>query len=137
MAQVTKNIILRFAPDTVDQPIVYRLVKDYDLIPNIIKASIDQGKRGYTLLSLTGEEENYAQACDYLRASGLEVQSLVDRVRWDESLCTQCGACTALCPSQALSMRYPQMTVSFDGEKCVVCHMCIEACPVGAVKLDF
>jgi ferredoxin len=88
-------------------------------------------------MSLTGEEENYQRAYKYLCDCGLEVQSLVDRVSWDRDICTQCGACTALCPSHALQMQYPQMTVSFDGEKCVVCRMCLEACPVGAVKVDF
>lgn len=134
---VTKNVILRYAPEVVEEPIVYNLVKNFDLIPNIIKASVNPEKRGYLLLSLTGREEDYAAALTYLQQPGMEVQSLVDKVSWDQEVCTQCGACTAVCPSGALSIQRPQMTVGFDGEKCVVCHMCIEACPVKAVRLDF
>ncbi|MCX5798799.1 MAG: NIL domain-containing protein, partial [Proteobacteria bacterium] len=32
-------MILRFKRNTVDKPIVYRLVKDYDLIFNILRAN--------------------------------------------------------------------------------------------------
>ena len=134
---ITQNVILRYSPDLVGDPIVYLLVKEYDLIPNIIKASVNPDKEGYILLGLTGEKENYKRAIERLQEIGISVQSLVDRVNWDEDKCTQCGACTAVCPSQALSLQRPEMTVTFDGDKCVVCHMCIQACPVNAVPLDF
>lgn len=135
--RITKNVILRYSPDLVSDPIVYLLVKEYDLEPNIIKASVNPDKEGYILLSLTGEEDNYMNAIARLEGLGLEVQSLVDQVKWDEEKCTQCGACTAVCPTMALSLSRPGMTIDFDGEKCVVCNMCIQACPVSAVTLDF
>ncbi|MEG1997625.1 MAG: 4Fe-4S binding protein, partial [Clostridiales bacterium] len=50
--------------------------------------------------------------------------------------CTQCGACTALCPTHALYVERPSMAVKFDGEKCIVCQICLQACPVKAVRLD-
>lgn len=134
---ITKSISLRYTPELVEEPIIYHLVRDYDLVPNIIRASISPDKEGYTLLSLTGREADYQRALAYLQRLRLVVEQLADKVSWDEQRCTQCGACTAVCPSGALAIRRPEMTVSFDGGKCVVCHMCIEACPVSAVKLDF
>ena len=134
--KISKNVILRFSPELVGDPIVYLLVKEFDLIPNIIKASINPDKEGQILLNLTGNEDNFRKAIAHLEEIGLGVQPLADRVRWDEEICTQCGACTAVCPSLALSLKRPEMLIEFDGEKCVFCHMCIQACPVNAVTLD-
>lgn len=134
---ITQNVILRFSPEVVGDPIVYLLVKEYDLMPNIIKASINPDKEGYILLSLTGQEQNYKEGVARLQELGVSVQPLADKVSWDEKKCTQCGACTAVCPSQALSLQRPEMIIRFDGDKCMVCHMCIDACPVNAVTLDF
>ncbi|MDO4581361.1 MAG: 4Fe-4S binding protein [Bacillota bacterium] len=135
--QVTKNVILRFSPDVVDRPIVYELVTEYHLIPNIIKASVNPEREGYIVLGLTGTEDNFERGVFYMQGLGMEVQLLADRVSWDDNICTQCGACTAVCPAGALSLRRPEMELHFDSEKCIVCHMCIEACPVSAVHLDF
>lgn len=136
MANITKSVILKFLPEVVDMPVVYRLVKDFQLIPNIIKADINPQKQGYIVMILSGDEDDYCRGIDYLKEKGLEVEALVDRITWDEKKCTQCGACTAVCPSHALAIKRPQMSVEFDGSKCIVCNMCIQACPVGAVKLD-
>ncbi len=35
-----KKIVIRYPAEIVDQPIVYRLVKDYDLAFNILKARV-------------------------------------------------------------------------------------------------
>ena len=133
----THHIILRFDPEAVGEPIVYTLVKEFDLIPNIMKASVNPDKEGYLVMALTGKDEDYCRAKKYLHDTGVSVQNLMDRIKWDDSCCTQCGACTAVCPSGALSVERPGMTVRFESDKCVVCHMCIQACPVNAVQLDF
>ncbi|MEG2213629.1 MAG: NIL domain-containing protein [Clostridiales bacterium] len=108
---VKRNIILRFAPDIVDQPIVYRLTKDFDLIPNIVKASVNPDRQGYLVLSLTGYEQDYQAAIAYMTSVGMEVGYLCDTIVWDEKACTQCGACTALCPTHALYVERPSMAV--------------------------
>ena len=135
--QVSKNILMRYSPDTVDQPIVYNLVMQFGLIPNILRASVSSENTGYLVLRLTGTESDHNRGMDYLLSLGLSIDLLSDRITWDKEACTQCGACTALCPTQALSVQRPDMQVSFDGEKCVVCHICLQACPVRAVHLDF
>jgi ferredoxin len=133
---VNKKVILRFTADVVEQPIVYQLVKDFNLIPNIMRAQISEEKKGFLLLGLTGAETDHRRALQYLQEQGVQVQSLVEQVSWDEECCTQCGLCTGLCPSGALYLERPSQQVRFDGEKCVVCNMCIEACPAHAMRLD-
>ena len=133
---VNKKVILRFSPEAVEQPIVYHLVKDFDLVPNIIRAQVSEENKGFLLLGLAGTEEDYHRALLYLQELGIQVQSLVEQVSWDEESCTHCGLCTGLCPSGALYLQRPSLRVSFDGEKCVVCNICIEACPAHAMRLD-
>jgi ferredoxin len=133
---VNKKVILRFSPELVEQPIVYRLVKDFDLVPNIIRAQVSPDNIGFLLLGLAGTEADYRQALLYLQEQGLQVQSLVEQVSWDEERCTHCGLCTGVCPSGALYLERPSQQVHFECEKCVVCNMCIEACPAHAMRLD-
>lgn len=133
---VNKKIILRFSAQTVEQPMVYHLVKDFNLVPNIIKAQISPENEGFLLLGISGLEEDFRQALAYLQELGLQVQPLIEHVIWDEDNCTQCGLCTGVCPSNALYLERPSQQVRFDGEKCVACNICIDACPTRAMQLD-
>jgi len=45
----------RFSSENSDKPIIYHLAKDYDLIINIVKATINPHKEGTMVLELTGE----------------------------------------------------------------------------------
>ena len=47
--------------------------------------------------------------------------------------CTQCGACTAVCLTGALSIKRPEMSVSFDQKKCSICELCVPTCPTRAM----
>jgi len=134
---VHKKVFLRFDPKQVDKPILYTLIKEYDLTPNILKAEINPHKEGYLVMDLAGEDSQYAAAMEFLNSLGIAVDALDKRVVWLEDKCMQCGACTGLCPTQALSMNRPSMEVSFDGEKCIVCELCLKICPVRAVELHF
>jgi len=53
----------------------------------------------------------------------------------DEDECIDCGACTAICPSGALTMN-KQDELQFDKEKCLVCELCIKACPIGVIDVE-
>ena len=53
---VTKRIVLRFPKRMVDRPIIYRLVKDFDLEFNILKASITPEQEGLMVLELKGNQ---------------------------------------------------------------------------------
>ncbi|MEG1500394.1 MAG: NIL domain-containing protein [Clostridiales bacterium] len=137
MVDIMKKVILNYSSETVEEPIVYILTKEYNLIPNIVKANVNPEKEGYMVLELTGQEENYQKAIEYLRSRGMSVKPFAERVVWDEKNCTQCGACTGVCPSGALTLKRPEMTIVFNSEKCVICNMCIQACPINAVRQDF
>lgn len=131
----TQRIVLRFDAANSDKPIIYRLVKDYDLVVNILRANVNPQKEGSMVLAVTGE--NCEEGIEYLKGRGVEVQSLDQAIRRSEYRCTMCGACTAICPTGALHVVRPGAEVAFDEEKCVVCQICTVACPVKAMEVRF
>ncbi|MFZ5632501.1 MAG: NIL domain-containing protein [Bacillota bacterium] len=128
-----KKIVLRFGPDISDKPIIYRLVKDYDLIVNILKANVNPQKEGTMVLEITGDQVDGGMI--YLREQGVNVQALTQDIVRDEEKCTMCGSCTAICPTGALYMERPSMEVRFDSDNCVVCQLCLKICPVRAMEV--
>lgn len=134
---VSKKIVLRFSPKIVEEPIIYSLIKDYGLIPNILKAEINPHSEGYLVVEVKGEDQQYADGIEYLKSVGVEIEALDETVTWIEDRCTQCGLCTGVCPTQAFKMNRPEMNVTFDGGKCIVCEICVKTCPAKAIRLNF
>ncbi len=126
-------LILRFSKDVVDEPIIYRLVKDYDLEFNLLKATIYPRKEGLIVMELKGHPKNFRHGIKYLKDAGVKVQRVAHEVARNEELCFQCGACTALCPTGALAVERPEMSVSFDASKCSACELCCVVCPARAM----
>ncbi len=131
----TQRYVLRFGAAIADKPIIYRLVKDYDLVINILRADVNPQKEGTMVLAITGEDRDRGVA--YLESRGVEVRPLVEAIRRSDERCTMCGACTDVCPSGALYAERPSFEVHFDHEKCVVCRVCTMACPVKAMEVNF
>ena len=51
----------------------------------------------------------------------------------DEELCYGCGACIALCPTNALDLVNRLAIV--NQEDCTLCNHCIPSCPVFALSI--
>ncbi|AKS24040.1 4Fe-4S binding protein [Leptospirillum ferriphilum] len=53
-----------------------------------------------------------------------------EKIRVDDSLCTNCGECEEICPTGVLSVR---------GEKkdalCILCRYCVVSCPLAALSV--
>lgn len=131
----SKKVVLRFDANIADQPIIYKLVKDFDLIINIMKANVNPQKEGTMVLDIAGK--NIEKGIDYLRQVGVRLQSLTEEIIQNEEKCVSCGACTDICPSGALYMQRPNMIVNFNSDLCVVCHLCVKACPMRAMEVLF
>ncbi|MHB1406785.1 MAG: NIL domain-containing protein [Desulfitobacteriaceae bacterium] len=128
-----KRIVLRFGTDISVKPIVYRLVKDYDLVVNIVKADVNPQKEGTMVLEVIGDQSE--QGLDYLREIGVSVQNLNQEIIRNDDKCVMCGACTAICPTGALYLERNSMEVKFDGDNCVVCQLCVKVCPMRAMEV--
>jgi ferredoxin len=134
---VANKFVLRFSSALVEQPIIYRLVRDYDLIVNILKADINPHKEGYVVLELSGDSEIYNRGLEYLKGIGVDMSPLSGTIFWDKDRCLQCGACTSFCPAGALYMTTPDREVHFDDSKCIICESCLDVCMARAVEVRF
>ena len=134
---VSKRIVLHFPHNLVDQPIVYKLVKEYNLKFNILRASVTPKEEGLLVLELIGEEKDYEQGVQYLKEVGVKVQLLSQDIIRDEEKCTHCGVCVPICPTGALVVDPSTRKVLFYNEKCIACELCIKACPVRAMEVHF
>lgn len=133
----SKRIVLHFPEVLVDKPIIYKLVKDLDLVINILRASISPEEVGMIVMELSGKKSNFDKGIAYLENLGVTVQSLAQDVTWSEERCTQCGVCIGLCPTDALHMDSLTRRISFHDDKCVVCEACIKPCPARAILVQF
>lgn len=131
------RIVLHFPKNLVDKPIVYRLVKDFNLGFNILKAEVNPKEEGLLVLELKGKKENYKKAIEYLKGEGLAVQPLSRDISMDRDKCVDCTVCIPLCPTKALELDSKTAKVSFVKDKCIACGICVRACPYGAMNIKF
>lgn len=134
---IKQKIVLQFPSTVVEQPFIYNLIKDYNWMVNLLKANINPRKEGRMVLEVTGKEDEYQRGLDYLQARGVSIHPLEQEIVWLKERCTQCGACSVICPTKALNMKRPEMVISFDESKCIVCGHCLKACPARAIEARF
>ena len=132
-----KRIILRFKRNTIDKPIVYRLVKDFDLVFNILRANVSPSAESMMVLEIEGDEANFAKGVDYLKKSSIDIEPIEQDINRDEERCVHCGLCTSVCATDALAIDRESMKVTFDYERCVACELCVQVCPVKAMHVFF
>ena len=76
----TQIYILRFPKDTSDQPFIYRLVKEYDIEFNILKADILLQREGLMIIELKGSSKaNVKEGLAWLVKMGIKVEKMAAR----------------------------------------------------------
>ena len=134
---ISKKIVLHFPQRLVDKPIVYKLIKDFDLQFNILKAFVTPEEEGLMVLELKGSDDNYKKGIEYLQSSGLKIQPLSEDIVRNEGKCTDCGVCVPICPTQAFVVDTITRKVHFHSAKCIACGLCIKICPTHAMEEHF
>jgi len=130
----SKKIVLHFSRENWSKPIVYRLVKDFNLSFNILKAHVLPKQESFMVLELSGPKADFKRGMDYLAQMGIAVEPIEKDIARDDGRCTHCGACTAVCPTGSLYINRKTMEVIFDSSKCSGCELCIKACPPRAME---
>ena len=132
----SKIIILNFPAEVAQKALVCQLTKKFDLLFNILSARISNKKEGYMVLEISSASKTaFNKGVKFLKDQGVSVSSPEHQIYKDEEICTHCGACTAVCPTDALYIKRPEMEVIFDKEKCSVCELCVVTCPTRAMGL--
>lgn len=133
----TEKLALRFPPGLTRRPITCELIRNHDLVVNILRASINENKDGFLVVELEGEETALARGLGFLRSTGVTVEPLSRDIRWDQTRCIHCGLCRLVCPADAFEFLRPSMQVSFIRENCVACEACLRFCPTRAISFTF
>lgn len=134
---IKRTVVLNFPKSVVKEPITYKLVKDYNLMFNILRARIKPNEQGTLIIQLKGSEEDMNKAYKFITEIGIKWENLAKGVNWNDTKCIHCTACTSLCPTKALDVDRESMKINFDADKCIVCEICLAACPYNAISLDF
>ncbi|HUP86466.1 MAG TPA: NIL domain-containing protein [Acidimicrobiales bacterium] len=71
------RVKLTFPEHLIKQPVIARLVQDFDVMPNIRQAKIEEHV-GWVVCELTGETDNIDRSIEWLREFGVEVDRLGD-----------------------------------------------------------
>jgi dissimilatory sulfite reductase (desulfoviridin) alpha/beta subunit len=135
---VTKKLMLFFPRCECEKPIIYHLVKDYNLVVNVYRAKVTPEEEGYLVLDVTGTEDDIARAMDFVKTFNVSINFAGKGVTWDENRCTHCGHCVTHCPTAALTIAdHATRRVAFTEADCIECLECIRVCPFGACTSAF
>lgn len=132
-----KRLVLTFPHDLLDQPITYHLIKDYDLMVNILKARVNPNEEGLMVIELTGKKADMDKGIKYLADLGVNMQALSQDVKWNKTKCVHCTTCIAICPTGAFELDKETMKISFIEDKCIACELCVRVCPYHAMEISF
>jgi hypothetical protein len=73
MAEV--RLFVSFPEEMVGRPVVYEIVKRFDVVPNIRRANVE-AHSGWLILELTGEPPQLDETVAYLEAAGCTVNTM-------------------------------------------------------------
>ncbi|MHB8671158.1 MAG: NIL domain-containing protein [Acidimicrobiales bacterium] len=73
------RVKLTFPEHLIKQPLLGRLVREFDVLPNIRRANVEE-TMGWIVCELDGEEHAVERAIEWLQGAGVQVDRLGDVV---------------------------------------------------------
>ena len=70
-----QRLHLTFPEHLIEQPVIFRLATDFDVIPNITRANVDE-RFAWVVLELEGTDEAIAAAAAWLGEQGIQVDRI-------------------------------------------------------------
>mgnify|MGYP001040938427 FL=1 len=135
---VTKKLMLFFPRCECEKPIIYHLVKDYNLVVNVFRAKVTPEEEGYLVLDVTGTEDDIERALAFVKTFNVSINYSGKGVTRDENSCTHCGHCITHCPTGALRIDDERTReVIYSEADCIECLACIGVCPFDALASAF
>jgi len=71
----SQRLFVSFPEELVDRPMVYEIIKRYDVVPSIRRANVE-AHRGWTILEITGDADRIADSVAYLEGLGCTVNRM-------------------------------------------------------------
>jgi ferredoxin len=131
-----KRVTLTFPKRTVQMPVTYRLAKDFNVAANIIRAQVAPNQIGKLVVELSGDIDELDAAIEWMRSQDINVSLVGREILIDEDSCVDCGLCTGICPTEALTLNPQTFKLNFTRSRCIVCEQCIPTCPVQAISTN-
>lgn len=72
---VKRTVRLTYPKHLLDQPLLYRLIRQFDLLTNITEARVTT-EEGWLVLAVRGESERVQQGLAWMAEQGVEVEVL-------------------------------------------------------------
>ncbi len=69
------RVRLTFPPERIQEPVIYHLVKDFDIVTNIRRADV-KADHGWVVLELEGKEDNLDRGIAWLKSKGIKVDPI-------------------------------------------------------------
>ena len=99
-----KRVTLTFPKRAIQMPVTYRLAKDFNVAANIIRAAVAPNQIGTLVVELSGDIDQLDAAIEWMRSQNINVSSALAEIVIDQDLCVDCGLCTGVCPTEALTL---------------------------------
>jgi NAD-dependent dihydropyrimidine dehydrogenase PreA subunit len=131
-----KRVTLTFPKRTVQMPVTYRLAKDFNVAANIIRAQVAPNQMGTLVVELLGDIDELDAAIEWMRSQDINVSLVGREILIDEDSCVDCGLCTGICPTEALTLDPKDFKLNFTRSRCIVCEQCLPTCPVQAISTN-
>ncbi|MCZ2201893.1 MAG: 4Fe-4S binding protein [Cylindrospermopsis raciborskii PAMP2012] len=131
-----KRVTLTFPKRAIQIPVTYRLARDFNVAANIIRAQVAPNQIGKLVVELSGDIDQLDAAIDWMRSQHIAVSNNLGEIVIDDQLCVDCGLCTGVCPTEALSLNRETYKLTFTRSRCIVCEQCISSCPLQAISTN-
>jgi ABC-type methionine transport system ATPase subunit len=69
----TRKVMLKYPEQLIQEPVLFRMAKQFDVMPNIRRARVTE-TIGEIVLTLEGDARNLEQGIQYLREAGVQVE---------------------------------------------------------------
>jgi ABC-type methionine transport system ATPase subunit len=70
---IERKAYLTYPPHLTDQPLIYELIKKFDVMVNILEANVTP-QEGWLLVAVRGEEQVVKECLEWMSAQGIEVK---------------------------------------------------------------
>lgn len=131
-----KRVTLTFPKRAVQMPVTYRLAKEFNVAANIIRAQVAPNQIGKLVVELSGDIDQLDAAIEWMRSQHINVSHTLAEIVIDQDTCVDCGLCTGVCPTEALTLDPQTFRLTFVRSRCIVCEQCIPTCPVQAISTN-
>jgi ABC-type methionine transport system ATPase subunit len=69
----TRKLKIDYPLARIGEPVITRLVTEFDLVPNLLRADVDAHKGGWMIAEVTGEKDSIDNAIRWMQSHGLTI----------------------------------------------------------------